>query len=136
MLPGLDQPNHSAKRDPALLKAIARGRAWFDELTTGRVLSLQALAERDGITRRYIRRLVVSPFEPRAGRSDLAGPAAYRAHRDTADRTRSAFGLDRAAQTARKLSRGTRRYAAGRGPTAADALLRTGLSIPEVGLHQ
>jgi hypothetical protein len=62
MLPGLDHPNHSAKSDPALIKAIARGRAWFDELTTGRVLSLQALAERDGITRRYIRRLVGLAF--------------------------------------------------------------------------
>jgi DNA invertase Pin-like site-specific DNA recombinase len=62
MLPGLDQPNHSARRDPALIKAIARGRAWFDELATGRALSLQALAERDGITRRYIRRLVGLAF--------------------------------------------------------------------------
>jgi len=25
MLPGLDQPNHSARRDPALIRAIARG---------------------------------------------------------------------------------------------------------------
>jgi len=62
MLPGLDQPNHSGRRDPALIKAIARGRAWFDELVTGRALSLQALAERDGITRRYIRRLVGLAF--------------------------------------------------------------------------
>jgi len=62
MLPGLDQPNHGARRDPALIKAIARGRAWFDELATGRALSLQALAERDGITRRYIRRLVGLAF--------------------------------------------------------------------------
>jgi DNA invertase Pin-like site-specific DNA recombinase len=62
MLPGLDQPNHSARRDPALIKAIARGRAWFDELATGRVLSLQALAKRDGITRRYIRRLIGFAF--------------------------------------------------------------------------
>jgi site-specific DNA recombinase len=62
MLPGLDQPNHSARRDPALIKALARGRAWFDELVTGRALSLQALAERDGITRRYIRRLVGLAF--------------------------------------------------------------------------
>jgi hypothetical protein len=61
-LPGLDQPNHSARRDPALIKAIARGHAWFDELATGRVLSLQALAERDGITPRYIRRLVGLAF--------------------------------------------------------------------------
>jgi hypothetical protein len=39
ILPGLDQPNHSARRDPALIKAIARGRAWFDELATGRARS-------------------------------------------------------------------------------------------------
>jgi len=62
MLPGLDQPNQSARRDPALIKAIARGRAWFDELATGRAPSLQALAKRDGITRRYIRRLVGLAF--------------------------------------------------------------------------
>jgi site-specific DNA recombinase len=62
MLPGLDQPNHRAKRDPALIKAIARGRAWFEELATGRVLSLQALAKRNSISRRYIRRLVGLAF--------------------------------------------------------------------------
>ena len=62
MLPGLDQPNHSARRDPALIKAIARGHGWFEELATGRALSLQALAKREGITRRYIRRLVGLAF--------------------------------------------------------------------------
>ena len=62
VLPGLDQSNHSARRDPALIKALARGRAWFDELATRRALSLQALAKRDGITRRYIRRLVGLAF--------------------------------------------------------------------------
>jgi hypothetical protein len=62
ILPGLDQQNHSARRDPVLIKAIARGRAWFDELATGRALSLEALAKRDGITRRYIRRLVGLAF--------------------------------------------------------------------------
>jgi hypothetical protein len=62
ILPGLDQQNGTARRDPALIKAIARGRAWFDEVVTGRALSLQALAERDGITRRYIRRLVGLAF--------------------------------------------------------------------------
>ena len=36
ILPSLDQPNYSAQRDPALIKAIARGRGWFDELATGR----------------------------------------------------------------------------------------------------
>jgi site-specific DNA recombinase len=62
MLPGLAQQNHSARRDPALIKAIARGRAWFEELSTGRVRSLQDLANRDSITRRYIRRLVALAF--------------------------------------------------------------------------
>jgi len=47
---------------PALIKAIARGRAWFEELASGRVRSLQELAKRDGITRRYIRRLVCLTF--------------------------------------------------------------------------
>jgi site-specific DNA recombinase len=58
----LAQQNHSARRDSALIKAIARGCAWFEELSAGRVRSLQDLANRDGITRRYIRRLVALVF--------------------------------------------------------------------------
>jgi hypothetical protein len=54
--------NHPARCDPALVKAIARGRAWFDELVSGRARSLQELAKRDGISRRYIRRLVGLAF--------------------------------------------------------------------------
>ena len=46
----------------ALIKAVVRGRAWFEELATGRVRSLEELAKRDGITRRYIRRLVDLAF--------------------------------------------------------------------------
>jgi site-specific DNA recombinase len=45
-----------------LIKAIARGRAWFEELASGRVRSLQELARRDGISRRYIRRLACLAF--------------------------------------------------------------------------
>jgi hypothetical protein len=62
VLPGLAQQNQSSRGDPALIKAIARGRAWFEELATGRARSLQELAQRDGITRRYIRRLVDLAF--------------------------------------------------------------------------
>jgi DNA invertase Pin-like site-specific DNA recombinase len=62
VLPGLAQRSHSSRCDPALIKAIARGRAWFEELATGRARSLQELAERDGISRRYIRRLVGFAF--------------------------------------------------------------------------
>jgi DNA invertase Pin-like site-specific DNA recombinase len=62
VLPGLAQQNHSSTCDPALIKAIARGRAWFEELATGRARSLQVLAKREGISRRYIRRLVGLAF--------------------------------------------------------------------------
>src|SRR5438445_8532638 len=62
VLPGLAQQNHSSRCDPALIKAISRGRAWFEELATGRARSLQQLAKHDGISRRYIRRLVGLAF--------------------------------------------------------------------------
>jgi ParB-like chromosome segregation protein Spo0J len=62
ILPGLAQQNDGSRCDPALIKAIARGSAWFEELATGRARSLQELAQREGITRRYIRRLVNLAF--------------------------------------------------------------------------
>src|SRR3984893_8813678 len=45
-----------------MIKAIARGRAWIEDLGAGRARSLRELAERDGITRRYVRRLVDLAF--------------------------------------------------------------------------
>jgi DNA invertase Pin-like site-specific DNA recombinase len=62
LVQGLAQQTHNSRCDPALIKAIARGRAWFEELATGRARSLQQLAKRDGISRRYIRRLVGLAF--------------------------------------------------------------------------
>jgi hypothetical protein len=62
VLPGLPQPNRGSRCDPALIKAIARGRVWFEELATGRARSLQELAAHDGVSRRYIRRLVDLAF--------------------------------------------------------------------------
>ena len=62
VLPGVAIPNESSRCDPTLIKAIARGRAWFEELAAGRARSLRELAERDGITRRYVRRLVDLAF--------------------------------------------------------------------------
>jgi site-specific DNA recombinase len=62
VLPGLTQQGHSSRCDPALIKALVRGRAWFEELATGRARSLQVLAKRDGISRRYIRRLISLAF--------------------------------------------------------------------------
>src|ERR1700730_1448457 len=62
VLPGLAPQKHSSRCDPALIKAIARGLAWFEELVSGRARSLQELAKRDGISRRYIRRLIGLAF--------------------------------------------------------------------------
>jgi site-specific DNA recombinase len=62
VLPERAEPCHSPKCDPALIKAIARGRLWFEELATGRARSLHELATREGISRRYIRRLVNLAF--------------------------------------------------------------------------
>src|SRR5437016_1649655 len=62
VLPGLAQQKHSSTCDPALIKAVARGRAWFEELVSGRARSLQELAKRDAISRRYIRRLIGLAF--------------------------------------------------------------------------
>jgi site-specific DNA recombinase len=45
------------KVDQALLKAIARSRAWFEELACGRVRSFADIARREKITRRYVERL-------------------------------------------------------------------------------
>src|SRR5712672_2920661 len=91
VLPGLAPQKHSSRCDPALIKAIARGRAWFEEFVSGRARSLQELAKRDGISRRYIRRLIGLAFlSPELIEAILQGPATRRAHCDAADRTRSA----------------------------------------------
>ena len=62
VLPGMAQLADKSRCDPALIKAIARGRAWFEELAAGRARTLRELAARDGITRRYVRRLVDLAF--------------------------------------------------------------------------
>src|ERR1700731_297465 len=62
VLPGVAIQNDRSRCDPTLIKAIARGRGWFEELAAGRARSLRELAERDGVTRRYVRRLVDLAF--------------------------------------------------------------------------
>ena len=45
------------KVDPALLKAVARSRGWFEELASGSVRSLAEIARRESISVRYVERL-------------------------------------------------------------------------------
>jgi hypothetical protein len=56
---GGDEPR---KPDPALLKAFARARRWFDELVSGRVRSLVEIARREGLAKRYVTRLTKLAF--------------------------------------------------------------------------
>ena len=56
---GGDEPKNP---DPALLKAFARARGWFEELASGRVRSLVEIARREGLAKRYVTRLTKLAF--------------------------------------------------------------------------
>jgi site-specific DNA recombinase len=56
---GGDEPR---RPDPALLKAFARARGWFEELSSGRVRSLVEIARREGLAKRYVTRLAKLAF--------------------------------------------------------------------------
>ena len=53
-----DNADRPRRPDPALIKSVARAHLWFEDLATGRAASLQAIAEREGITEGYVRRLL------------------------------------------------------------------------------
>lgn len=44
--------------DPSMLKLVARGYCWFGELADGTVKSVVEIAQREGVTDRYISRLI------------------------------------------------------------------------------
>jgi site-specific DNA recombinase len=50
--------------DAALVKAVARGHAWFDDLVTGRAKSVNEIVAREGLTPRYVSRLLDLAFLP------------------------------------------------------------------------
>lgn len=52
----------NAKPDAALIKAVARGHKWFEDLATGRVGTFNEIAEREGIGHRYVRQIVSLAF--------------------------------------------------------------------------
>ena len=57
--------------DPALVKAVARGNGWFDDLVSGRAKSIAEIAEREGLTGRYVARLLDLAFLPPALAEDI-----------------------------------------------------------------
>ena len=48
--------------DPVLVKAIARGHKWFEDLVTGRARSLVEIAKAERVTHRYVGRLLPLAF--------------------------------------------------------------------------
>jgi site-specific DNA recombinase len=58
----LDRQLQAPRVDPALLKAIARARCWFEEVASGRVRSLVEIARREGLPKRYVTRLARLAF--------------------------------------------------------------------------
>jgi hypothetical protein len=58
-----------AQHDGALLKAIARAHGWLDQLICGEADTLRAVATREGVEERYIRRMLPLAF---LAPSDLA----------------------------------------------------------------
>ena len=46
------------QRDPALLRALARGHQWFSELAAGTAVSTTQIAAREGVSDSYVRHMV------------------------------------------------------------------------------
>ncbi len=60
--------------DLALIKAIAKGRSWANDLLAGQVESVTAIARREGVLPNYVRRLTRLAFlAPRIVEAIVAG---------------------------------------------------------------
>jgi DNA invertase Pin-like site-specific DNA recombinase len=46
------------KRDDALVRRVARGRRWYEELTSGRIASIAAIAKREKVHKSHVTRLL------------------------------------------------------------------------------
>jgi len=58
----LEGESHPVPVDLPLLKAVARAKRWVDELVSGKVRSVSALARREGMDGRSVRRLIPLGF--------------------------------------------------------------------------
>jgi hypothetical protein len=62
VLPSALEQQKPGRADAALVKAVARGRLWFEQLAVGQAASLQAIADREGVSARYVSRLLPLAF--------------------------------------------------------------------------
>lgn len=54
--------NVTSNPDPALIKAVVRAHRWFDDLVSGRARSLGQIAEKEGVSDRYVSHLMPLAF--------------------------------------------------------------------------
>jgi DNA invertase Pin-like site-specific DNA recombinase len=66
VIPSDGSPEEASKRDESLVRFIARGRHWYRQITSGEMPSIQAIAKAEGVTERYVARVL---------RGSLLGPA-------------------------------------------------------------
>jgi hypothetical protein len=71
---------HETKADPVLVKAIARGVTWFEQLVCGRDETIKSIAKRDRVTDRYVSRMIELSFlSPRIVEMALTGQRGLKA---------------------------------------------------------
>jgi DNA invertase Pin-like site-specific DNA recombinase len=58
VIPSDGSPEEAAKRDESLVRFIARGRHWYRQITSGEMPSIQAIAKAEGVTERYVARVL------------------------------------------------------------------------------
>ena len=58
----IDADDSTRKTDVALLRAVARGHKWFEELASGRATFAREIAAREGVDERFVRRLIPLAF--------------------------------------------------------------------------
>lgn len=83
---GATSSREGVASDEPLIRAIACGRAWFDELASGRASSFGEIAERVGVTDRYVSRMVDLAFlAPDVVEAAMAGQLRVSVKRLTVD---------------------------------------------------
>jgi hypothetical protein len=54
------EANEAGSCDNALIKLIARGRRWYEQLTSGEISSIREIAKAEGLDERYVARILYS----------------------------------------------------------------------------
>jgi site-specific DNA recombinase len=63
-----------SERVPSLVKAVARARGWYEKIVAGEVTTIGQLAEKSGLSRRYVRRILqFAHLSPQITESLLTG---------------------------------------------------------------